>query len=425
MKLRSFAFGLLALLMLSGEVLAWGYQGHRVTGAIADQLLEPNARQQVKNILGFELRMAGPRADCVRSVARLPDGTFRYAPSNPDYRIPCTSFETPAETARMEDYVSRNWSNCSYLPHRGCDEAYHFTDVPIQHDDYTRSYVGTSDHDVVSAINAAISVLMDRPSPLPFSIRDKKEALFPLAHFLGDLHQPLHVGAVYLTPLGQLVNPDQGNTPFDPAAETAGGNDITDQGINLHAEWDGIPSDLGDNASAEMVAKARAVPKTSGKVEDFAAAWASDTVHASHTAFAGATFSAAGQPQRWQVTFKDRNVYLNDQDRLKRDQLAKGGARLAQLLNAIWPSPAPPIEKVTACTTIKVCYCVTAAFRDAITTNVTRVRQLIADQRSAGKSIGYLSVPLSTLGGGYFAVNQEVAAQTKDRVERRFGAGSV
>jgi hypothetical protein len=30
-------------------------------------------------------------------------------------------------------------------------------------------------------------------------------------------------------------------------------------------------------------------------------------------------------------------TYLRQMDEIKRQQLAKGGARLAQLLNAIWP----------------------------------------------------------------------------------------
>src|SRR5689334_15282133 len=137
MKLRPFAVALLLLVAFTGPAFAWAYQGHRVTGAIADALLGDNARQQVKSILGFDLRTAGPWADCVRSVARLPDGTFKYTPSsNPEYHFPCIPFETAAEIARMEDYVARNWSDCSYLPRHGCDEAYHFTDVAVQHDDY-------------------------------------------------------------------------------------------------------------------------------------------------------------------------------------------------------------------------------------------------------------------------------------------------
>src|SRR5262245_40412566 len=100
------------LAVFNGDAYAWNYKGHEVVGAIADELLEPNARQQVKTILGIALKVAGPWADCARSVARFEDGTFQYAPSDPKYQIPCKSFETAAETARLEDYVSRNWSNC-------------------------------------------------------------------------------------------------------------------------------------------------------------------------------------------------------------------------------------------------------------------------------------------------------------------------
>jgi hypothetical protein len=37
---------------------AWGYQRHKVVGSIADHLLNANAKQQVKQILGFDLRGA-------------------------------------------------------------------------------------------------------------------------------------------------------------------------------------------------------------------------------------------------------------------------------------------------------------------------------------------------------------------------------
>jgi len=40
---------------------------------------------------------------------------------------------------------------------------------------------------------------------------------------------------------------------------------------------------------------------------------------------------------RWSVAFDDHSAYLRSQDAIKRKQLAKGGARLAELLNAIWP----------------------------------------------------------------------------------------
>jgi hypothetical protein len=79
----------------------------------------------------------------------------------------------------------------------------------------------------------------------------------------------------------------------------------------------------------------------------------------------------------------------------------------------------------TACTAIDLCYCVNAANRQAIDANVARLRQLIDEQRKLGKAIGYMSLPLSTVGGGYYGVNRDVAHATKERLERRFGATSV
>jgi hypothetical protein len=425
MNTRTLVAACIALLMSVSHVFAWGAEGHEVVASIADQLLSPRAKAEVNRILGIELRVAAPWADCVRSVVRNDDGTFKYTPTVPPFRIPCTSFETPDEIQRMEDYAARNWAACVYEDgKRGCQDTYHFTDVAVQHDRYDRAYLGTSDHDVVSAINAAILVLRDQPAPKPFSIRDKKEALFLLAHFLGDLHQPLHVGSVYLDANGGLVNPDQ-NGSVDPNTETAGGNFIFDEGKKLHSEWDAIPTDLGTSADAGMVTKALSVPDTPGQVADLAVTWATDTVLASHSAFAGMTFSKTGD-QHWVALINDRPMYSANQDKLKREQLAKSGARLAQLLNAIWPAETDATgTKVMACTAINLCYCISADKRAAIAGNVTGVRQFIAKQKALGKAIGYLSVPLSTLGGSYFGVNKEVSEKVKERIEKRFGVSSV
>src|SRR5262249_17412055 len=56
--------------------------------------------------------------------------------------------------------------------------------------------------------------------------------------------------------------------------------------------------------------------------------------------------------------------------------------------------------KATECTKIGVCYCVNDELKPEIATKVERFRALIADQRKAGKAVGYLSVPLSPAGGG-------------------------
>src|SRR6266567_4765618 len=58
--------------------------------------------------------------------------------------------------------------------------------------------------------------------------------------------------------------------------------------------------------------------------------------------------------------------------------------------------------QVTQCTKLDICYCINTDYRDAISENVARVRQLIAGNKAQGKAVGYLSVPLSPAGGGSF-----------------------
>jgi hypothetical protein len=337
-----FVLGCVLGLLYPSVASAWGYQGHKVVGSVADQLLKPNAKQQVRQILGFDLRTAGPWADCVKSVVRYDDGTFHYEvdPNHLEFEVPCTPFSSREERARIVDYAGRNWFTCSYAPdgfERGCHNTFHFEDIAVQRNSFDRSFQGTSDHDVVAAIGAAIAVLTGQPAPPPFSIKDKKEALLMLAHFMGDLHQPLHVGAVYLDANGNLVDPDVAHR-IDPATETIGGNAIQDQNVNLHHEWDDIPTDIGEAATRELLADASALPASQGRIEDWPGAWASDTILVSHDAFAGLKFELIRtQPNTWSVAFDDHVAYLRRQDAIKRQQLAKGGARLAELLNAIWP----------------------------------------------------------------------------------------
>jgi hypothetical protein len=39
---------------------------------------------------------------------------------------------------------------------------------------------------------------------------------------------------------------------------------------------------------------------------------------------------------KWAVVFEDHSGYLQVMDTIKRQQLAKGGAHLAEILNTIW-----------------------------------------------------------------------------------------
>ena len=89
-------------------------------------------------------------------------------------------------------------------------------------------------------------------------------------------------------------------------------------------------------------------------------------------------------------------------------------------------APAAAIAaNVTECTGVAVCYCINGDFKDAIAEKVDYYRKAIAAERAKGKAIGYMSVPLSSTGGGYFNLNREVAEKIKERVETRLGPNSA
>src|SRR4029079_11984104 len=75
--------------------------------------------------------------------------------------------------------------------------------------------------------------------------------------------------------------------------------------------------------------------------------------------------------------------------------------------------------KVTECTKIDVCYCINDELKATILAKVDRFRQTIAEQRKAGKAVGYLSVPLTSAFGGNFNVNKEVAESARAALEKR------
>lgn len=327
-------FTLAASLLACTNVFAWGAPGHQTVGSIADSLLVgTHAGKAVRRILGAErLRTAALWADCAKGVTEQnPPLKYRVDPRFSE----CKPFETSAGKRQMVAFVTRNLNGCGRGPtDETCHRQYHYADVAIERNSYDRSETGTSDHDIVSAINAAIAVLRGGGSPPPIHFASKREALRVLAHYVGDIHQPLHVGAVYLDRDGHEVDPDAG--PFDPATRTQGGNKLLDQGRDFHtAVWDAIPDRLTVAKFSSGVSRARQVPVTAGPVEQWAAAWATDTVLASRTAFSGLTFGPETPQGTWVVTEPDG--YTAARESLQEDQLVKAGARLAQLLQALFP----------------------------------------------------------------------------------------
>jgi hypothetical protein len=303
----------------------------------------------VKALLGpnVTLGQAAVWPDCIRSVAGSPSTGYKYQ-DNGRGAAACKVFaSSPSEVARMTDYASRNWTNCEYSGHNTkCNLSYHFADVNVhEHSDYNVSYFGAHPYDVVHAIEAAETVLncasaQGCAAPAPFDIKDKREALFLLAHFVGDVHQPLHVGAVYL---------DHSNAEGDDTgAATVGGNWLLlppSDKENLHASWDDIATGLGTSPNAKAVAQACQM-MSSAPAAETPETWASESVAAANSAYGGMTFSPDNKKAtNWDVQFENGIGYAASRKSVQQQRLLSAGVRLAGVLNALWPSDKP----VAAC----------------------------------------------------------------------------
>jgi hypothetical protein len=329
----------LAATLISSQALAWGPDGHQMIGAIADKLLQGSlAEKEVKAILGgLSLQQAAVWADCAKGVSPGKDYAYTSAGRYPE----CAIYETPAREAEMSDFVRRNDNNCGRKPsEESCHKQYHYSDVAIQRDRYQAGKVGTRDDDLVAAVVAATHVLKGEPAPAPFKLKDKREALLLLTHYLGDIHQPLHVGAIYLNAKGSRVDPDAKS--YDAATDNLGGNRLITvnatskkDGPNMHQTWDAIPVSMNvDHLDAAWLVQARAIPQSSGTLYTWPVAWASETLGQTQLAMKNLRFGRK-VGNEWRVTLPAS--YRPMMADIKEEQLTRAGARLAQVLENVWP----------------------------------------------------------------------------------------
>lgn len=281
-------------------------------------------------------------ADCAKGVDSSRGFAYTAAGKYPECRI----FETPALEAEMSDFVRRNDTNCARKSgESSCHKEYHYTDVAVQRDRYAPGLVGTRNDDIVAAVSAAIHVLAGDQAPAPFDIKGQREALLLVAHYVGDKHQPMHVGAIYLDAAGLRVDPDTDG--FDPATATRGANQIVAVNgtgskrhlvANLHHLWDAVPIwQTVPNIGPAWVARARSVPITPGAAAGWSTAWATETLEQARGAVADLSFGAndSGNSGTWTVAIPGR--YAAKMNAVKERQLTLAGARLTQVLQSLCP----------------------------------------------------------------------------------------
>jgi hypothetical protein len=334
---------------------AWDYPGHRIVGAIADAILAKhyrNTQKAVGKLLTATDAAGNEIHRTLSQVAVFPD----CAKPNSDQW--CGRPPSGEEKA----YVMRN-------PHHS---SYHYTDVPIQQTKYVAFSPGTEETDVVQMINYIIAQLRgNKPSIKDVKLTDT-EAVWLLAHLVGDIHQPLHVGSIY-------YDKETCKKPLDPnlvpggmpnVVGTTGGNDIglvTDElkpalppADNLHLFWDGTTVAramkaaglAGDEQSfaRSLAAKPPAGWQSNDPPEKWAAQWAAEALPLAAKAHSdappdGVKIELEKPPEvqengkvkcSWKA--KIEQPYADWAQKVATEQVAKAGFRLAALLVAIFPN---------------------------------------------------------------------------------------
>jgi hypothetical protein len=320
---------------------AWDHPGHRIVGAIADLVLlehHPGVYQKVQERLANRT---------LREVAVFPDC------AKGDNEPFCGRPPSDEEKA----YAANN-------PHQ---DVFHYTDVPIEERRYAAKTAGTADADVVQMINYAVAQLRGKSPPPKQDVKlTDTEAVFLLAHLVGDIHQPLHVGAKFFDRTCKKgINPNRTGQPpkfgiGETVAETIRGTHIVltakapavAPAKNLHFYWDGAAvaqamQAAGVGGSEQDFAKLLAATppdgwKTIGDAETWATRWATENMPLAADAHKRLSIrkSTKAAPVggmlncQWETMLD--SSYQDWARERARTQLAKAGFRLAALFVAIF-----------------------------------------------------------------------------------------
>ncbi len=218
---------------------AYGPLGHEIVGAIADERLAntPTAAKINALLDGLTLEKAGLIADEIRDWDKKgvddPRSFYYSAHQNIDRQLRDFWRANPPTTDVSPSAPSHHW--------------FHYTDVPVvPAQRYRDGHAGRSKWDVVHMIPFCIRVLQGRVPEQNERGITKGVAVILLAHYVADIHQPLHVGAEYFDQQGKLTDPDKNQS----ALGDEGGNTLTlelsdepprSRGIHkkkLHGFWD-------------------------------------------------------------------------------------------------------------------------------------------------------------------------------------------
>ena len=178
----AFLLPLLAALWLAmpAAANAWGAQGHRLIGALAEQNLSDNARHELQTLL------AGEREPSLAGISTWADDLRE---NDPDL----------GRRSAPWHYVNLGEHGCTFEAARDCKQG----------------------DCVVEAIREQTRILADRAQP----VAARRQALKFVVHFIGDVHQPLHAAFAH----------DKGGNTVQVSLP---GDKRNRPGSNLHSYWD-------------------------------------------------------------------------------------------------------------------------------------------------------------------------------------------
>ncbi|MBV9243059.1 MAG: S1/P1 nuclease [Acidobacteria bacterium] len=240
---------LLILWLVPVTTFGYGYRGHAMVGAIADLRLsidKPTQDKVYKLLDGITLAQAATIADSIKSW---------------DICVEHTTMDVAVAGGARVNRELRAFVNTNRCDSKPSHHEFHYVDIPVAGDEkYMSGIVGRSDYDVVHMIAYCMRVLSGEiPDKNPRAIT-KTVAVILLAHYLGDIHQPLHVGAEYFDDSGNPVEPsdtvkwhgDQGGNKLDLYFLDSKGKPKEIGG--LHSYWDTrvVDDAFGDSGDSKL-----------------------------------------------------------------------------------------------------------------------------------------------------------------------------
>lgn len=225
-KVSSCLFLVAALLFLPARHAdAWWQTGHHVIAVLAYELLPPEDREELLEILKSHPRFAEDFT-APENIQGDPESIARW-------QIGCAGYWP--DVARDHDEWNRpNWHyqlGSTLVLGKRSDVEVPKNPGPLPKD----ADLETRELYIAQAIELCKSVLADKTR----SNQDRALAICWLCHLVGDSHQPCHAGSLYAA----KVLPDGDR----------GANSIPVKGKrNMHAIWDSL---LGDNATPNNVRK--------------------------------------------------------------------------------------------------------------------------------------------------------------------------